>query len=53
MSLTTSPIQHKICCRKAIKNHVKIFERVIDGVTLQMKTCPAHVEEYSEDGKEI
>lgn len=51
-SYTSSKIQHRICYRKAIKNHVKIFERIIKGVTFQMKTCSSHVEEYSEDGKE-
>ena len=50
---TTSPIQHRICCNKAIKNHVKIFERIVNDLTFQMYTCSSHAEEYSEYGLEI
>ncbi len=48
-----SSVQHKICCKKAIKKHIKTIERVIEGVVFQMKVCALHEDEFSEDGTEV
>jgi|APSaa5957512535_1039671.scaffolds.fasta_scaffold05881_2 hypothetical protein len=49
----TPQIQHRICCNKAKKNYVKIIERILNDVPFHMKVCSLHVEEYSDDGKEV
>ena len=50
---TIPQIQHRICCNKAKKNYEKIIERIIKNIPFHMKVCSLHVEEYSDDGKEV
>jgi len=48
-----SLVDHRICCNKANKKEVGVYERIIKGVKIWMHVCEKHESEFSQDGRRI